>query len=34
MDFKKPQEFPSLTDKDGKILYINNMDMLKTRNEK
>ena len=23
------QEFPSLTDKDGKILYINNMDMLK-----
>ena len=27
------QEFPSLTDKDGKILYINNMDMLKIRNE-
>jgi len=23
------QEFPSLTDKDGKIIYINNMDMLK-----
>ena len=27
------QEFPSLTDKDGKILYINNMDMLKFINE-
>ena len=27
------QEFPSLTDKDGKILYINNMDMLKVRND-
>ena len=27
------QEFPSLTDKDGKILYINNMGMLKFINE-
>ena len=27
------QEFPSLTDKYGKILYINSKDMLKVNNE-